>query len=734
MKKVYLIAHGSLRSQILDTLQKQGLLHISDLREKVGEETTAPELKIEESLAEYESDLRETELVLDKIKFVLDFISEFEEKKKGFLAGLIKEKVKVSLEEFAGIQKKLDFETLYHQASDLDVELTHIKNRTNQLSLTRQSLEPWRELPISLSEVGETAKTVVAIGAIPTENFSNLKTELFEEVKESIIEPISQDFQNANFLIIFHKDCFEEAYRILYEYGFHPVSFPNLKGTPKEEIRHLDEEISELEKKREQIVNEIKKLLYLKPDLVVLNEFLKNKLEKIRIQERFAETKQVFMLEGWVPEEKEKDFKKSVEAISNEIDLSVVSPSEGEKPPVVLKNKSVFQPFEILTKLYGLPDYNELDPTPFMAPFFIFFFGICLGDFGYGLVLALASWWLGKTLEVGETTKRFFRLFIYGGISSMIVGVFTGSYFAIPVEALPGFLKALVIMDPMKDVQTFLVASIAFGVVHVCFGVCLAAANNIRNSKIMDAVFDQLSTLIFLGSTLTWLVCWLLIIITPTPPAAIAKLYPLAVKALGYSTLLLLVFQGRILMSYISVFSGMISNFKQGKLFEALRNQGLAFLALVGVILWVIKQGSAGGSTIIWIVAALLIVGLIVSKSTRSVLIGLGKGLFALYGMSSFIGDFLSYIRLMALGLSSVLIGGVVNTLGMILLGIPYLGVILMVVVLCGMHIFNLVINLLGAFVHSLRLQYVEFFKYFYSGGGQKFEPLAIQTKYLIFK
>ncbi|MDP3013705.1 MAG: V-type ATPase 116kDa subunit family protein, partial [Candidatus Subteraquimicrobiales bacterium] len=90
--------------------------------------------------------------------------------------------------------------------------------------------------------------------------------------------------------------------------------------------------------------------------------------------------------------------------------------------------------------------------------------------------------------------------------------------------------------------------------------------------------------------------------------------------------------------------------------------------------------------------------------------------------------------RLMALGLSSVLIGGVVNTLGTMLLGIPYLGIVLMVFVLVGMHIFNLVINLLGAFVHPLRLQYVEFFKYFYSDGGRKFEPLTIQTKNLIFK
>ncbi|MDP3013912.1 MAG: hypothetical protein Q8M92_06695, partial [Candidatus Subteraquimicrobiales bacterium] len=213
MKKVYLIAHSSLRQELIDTLHQQGFLHISDLKEEVSETES------KEVLADFESELRGIELSLDKVKFVLDFLSEFEEKKKGFLAGLIKEKVKVSLEEFGGIERKLDFETVYHQASDLDVELTSLKNKINQLNLVKQSLEPWGNLPLSLSEVGETKKAVVAIGQIPTENFSRLMLELTEEVEESALEAVSQDFQNTNFYIVFHKDRFEDVYRLLYKYG-----------------------------------------------------------------------------------------------------------------------------------------------------------------------------------------------------------------------------------------------------------------------------------------------------------------------------------------------------------------------------------------------------------------------------------------------------------------------------------------------------------------------------------
>ncbi len=126
------------------------------------------------------------------------------------------------------------------------------------------------------------------------------------------------------------------------------------------------------------------------------------------------------------------------------------------------------------------------------------------------------------------------------------------------------------------------------------------------------------------------------------------------------------------------------------------------------------------------------------SRPVRQALAHLGAGLYNLYGMSGFIGDILSYSRLMALGLATFLIGFVINTLaglvaGVSLFGLP-LGILLALLIAVPLHIVNLAINLLGAFVHPLRLQFVEFFSKFYEDGGQAFRPFAFETDHLVFK
>ena len=115
----------------------------------------------------------------------------------------------------------------------------------------------------------------------------------------------------------------------------------------------------------------------------------------------------------------------------------------------------------------------------------------------------------------------------------------------------------------------------------------------------------------------------------------------------------------------------------------------------------------------------------------------LGKatsGILSLYGLVGFMGDILSYSRLLALGLATAIIGLAVNTVAALVGGIPYIGWLIMAVVFIGGHIFNLLINALGSFIHSGRLQFVEFFTKFMEGGGQAFKPFSKKTKYVYIK
>jgi len=732
MKKVYLVVHSSLRQVLVDTLNEQGLLHIMNLREEIAETDWEP------LLVDYQPDLGHLELLLSKVQFVLDFLSDFEERKGGFLSGLIKEKVKVAWTSFNEVEDKIEFNDIYEECENLDNQLAHIRNEISQFKALKEDLLPWLSLTLNLSDLGETVQTVVLIGQVPTPEFQDLQGELEENVVESDLTLVSQDFKDSNFLLIFLKRQSDQVYGILQKHGFRPISFPALEKTPGEEIERIEEGCTDLEQGKEAIIKKIRDLLYLKPDLWVLHDFLENKRRKAEIQANFANTREAFMIEGWVEAERLPEFQEKINQISEEIEVTFTDPIEGEQPPIVLKNKPIFKPFEVLTRLYGLPNYNEVDPTPYLAPFFFLFFGICLGDVGYGLILALACWWMSKKLEVSENVKRFFYLLAYGGIASMIVGVLTGSYFCIDVASLPSFLKRLILIDPINDAQVFLMLSIALGIIHVCFGVALQAVNNIKNQRIKDFVCDQIPTFLFLPAVLLWLACWLGEKISKTPPPTLGYLYPKATWGLGFGILLVIFLQGRYFGNCCSLWREVCQGIKGEKLGKALRGfWGVVFsiFFLVSICGWVLTLLSGHGSSNIFLklIGFAILVGLL-SKSSRSVLVRFASGLYSLYGISGFIGDFLSYARLMALGLATILIGWVINMLGRMLLGIPFLGIILMVVILIVGHIFNLVINLLGAFVHPLRLQYVEFFKYFYSDGGRKFEPFRLQTRHLILK
>lgn len=744
MKKAYLIAHSSIQHEVVDALHEQSLLHVSDLREQL-EET-----EIGEALSEFKPQLKELDLYIDRVEFVLEFLKDFEEEKKGILQSMMKEKVKIDRSEFSTINDRIDFDDAYKKCENLESQLNHIRNRSAFLSSLKESLEPWALLKLKLSQIAETRFTYLVLGQVPNERFEDLQEELGETVPESYLDLIGQDTRYSYILAIYHKNADEEVQRLLYQYGFHTVTFSGLSGTPLAEIDKIEKEYAELEKEKEDIINQAKELHFLRPDIMVLLDYLENKRAKVEVRVNFAETREAFMLEGWIEADCEEDFKSKVGAISDEIELTIADPADDEKPPIVLKNKSIFQPFEVLTRLYGLPNYNEPDPTPLLAPFFFLFFGFCLGDFGYGLVLAigclLARRRLTEKYGISENTRRFLMLFVFGGIASMIVGVFTGSYFGIETKSLPGILKKIMLIDPLAQAELFLIITWVLGIIQIVFGILVEIYDCIRNRNISEAVFGNLSTLLFFLAAIVWLTCWLAQAIGGSLPPVLKGIYPISGYALAVTALFLIFSQGNWLEYYGEQVAEVFNGFKKNQTSKAVSQLiGIIYgtVFAFSAISWVMTLVGLKGVPISFF-GLVAIVGLIF-KFTRPMVTKFLGGLYGLYGMSSFLGDVLSYSRLMALGLATVLVGLVVNMGAKMLFSWPAtftfstitkaaVGLIFAIAVLLVGHAFNLVINLLGAFVHPLRLQYVEFFPKFYEDGGKKFEPFGLKTKHLFFK
>ncbi len=334
-----------------------------------------------------------------------------------------------------------------------------------------------------------------------------------------------------------------------------------------------------------------------------------------------------------------------------EIELVAEDPSPGDDVPVFLENHPIIRPFEVITNIFGFPKYDEIDPTPFLAPFFWLFFGICLGDAVYGIVLTIGAWWFMKSQGLKPPGDKLPRLLMYSGISTLLAGAATNSWMADLVSVfLPGtsverFLTRLALINPIEDPLTMMLVSFAFGIFHVWVGIGVKMLSSFRKGEYSDGVWSSGSWLVFLPGLVFWVV---------SKAGIIKSQIPLYVMAIG------------------------------------------ALMVMYGA-----------------------------SRSQKNILLKPFTGLYGLYGIVSYFSDTLSYSRLLALGLASAIIGVVVNKISQLVsMMVPIVGWVLVPVILAGGHVFNLVINVLGSFIHAGRLQFVEFFTKFFEGGGTPFRPL----------
>jgi V/A-type H+-transporting ATPase subunit I len=382
-----------------------------------------------------------------------------------------------------------------------------------------------------------------------------------------------------------------------------------------------------------------------------LLDYFLNLERKESAKDHLLYSQETFFLQGWIRADEAAAARRELPKRFETIEVYVSDPSPEDGVPTLLTNREWVRPFEFLTRIYGYPVYGGVDPTPFLSPFFFVFFGFCLGDAVYGLALVFVSILALKKLRMGWIGTRFFRLMLYCGVSTTVVGALTGSWlgdlFGIPA----------IVFNPMKRPVSVLNIALIFGIIQIVTGYAAAAYGNIRQKQYKAALLDQLPIFVLLAG----------------------------LTGIGL------------------IFLGTVS-----------KEAAMPFVALVVV-----------GSTVI----------LLASGRNQPSLFGkvFFGGLGVYWAVSGYLSDILSYSRLWALGLVT---GAMASTLNLIAssLGemIPVVGAAFTVIILVAGHIFTLAVNVLGAFVHSLRLQFVEFFSKFVSSTGRPFRPLSIENKFVV--
>ena len=660
LKKVELYYHKSVQEDVAKTLQHSGICQIIEEPDTEGRHTDAANC------------LGMCEERLNHIRYLFRALGGYYADPVSSIDRLLGERPILSTTELEQLAQETDLGHWASSVKKMEQTLSELRLEMSQLKADESILSHIGTFPYSLdilnpSETpGSGTKTLKAVlGTLKAEQLEDLKTALAAEL-ETETDLFVSSFANKKevwIVLIYTRAVEQQAIDFCVRNGMTIVEMPTrLCGTVSAELTAIAARSLECGKKETELLRDLKQTAdKWMPAVQKLSDYWGILSARYQALNSCCTTERTVRTCFWVPEAAWGALRKQIEAASPVTAFVLLDPTEEDNPPALLRNNSSVKPFEILTNLYSPPPYGETDPTPLLAPFFFLFFGICLGDAGYAVIMMAAIWILFKKYRrIPKNVKEFILLFGLGAVSTFAYGVISGSFFGDFIDAfffmapLRSLKNALMIIDPMQNPMQVLGISLLLGLIHLMFGLGIAAYDCIRKKNYIEAAGDKIS--------------WMLFII------GIALILVGATG--GLPPFLLFIAQGMTLLGAVTIF-------------------------------WYAGREKKG----------------IFSKII--------SGLLALYGSTSYLGDVLSYSRLLALGFGSAVIGMIINLLGDMAAGIPYIGWLIAITVVVGGHLFGIAINVLGAFVHSLRLQYVEFFGKFYSGGGVPFSPLCLSTQYI---
>ena len=551
------------------------------------------------------------------------------------------------------------------QINEANSALNAQQAKRSKLETQLRALEPWKELSVPLDMTGTRRTDAMFVAVSLRLDRAEVKRRLDEATELYDLTWAGTDREFQYFMVLVHKSAAQEVQAALLDLGCARLNLRSWSGTAAENCLVLQRQLGELDREAASLQKSIDDQAGSVFDLKVALDKAGQEVTLERAKARLLDTEYTFFLDGWFPAEREEAVKAALEEHGMAYDIA--DPTEEEYPqvPIQLKSNKFTDPFTVVTAMYSMPAYDGVDPNPFMAPFFILFFGFMMNDIGYGLLMALGTaLFLAKARPKGDK-GRMMSMFFMCGLSSIFWGSLTGSFFGdffpqlfkLIDPSLLGLLKPPIgggdptwfwpaLFNPVNNTIQVMIGSMALGLIQVFTGMAISMVEKLKRGEVLDAVSNELA--------------WYCILIG----AALAIGGPMAAPVLGT-------------VGQVLLFGGL----------------------------------------------GLLLIGNLIRAKGLGGLVGFGGAIYN--GVSGYFSDILSYLRLMALMMAGAIIAQVFNTLGAVFGLVPFI-----IVALIG-NVLNLVLNLLGCYVHTLRLQCLEFFGRFYKDGGKAFDPLAVHTNYV---
>ena len=469
VRKIHILAHRSEKTGLVAALQRLGVMEIcrSSLASGIageGAELKAlesrlarveealvllkpffPRIPIAEKLYPSRPGYRESDLLRIVDSFDLD----------GFLAAC------------EGNSRRLD---------DLQVGLARLEEERRQLS-------PWASLDASPALLHSTARVEIRTGRFPLSRRQAFRKKL-DDIG-ALVESAWEDDRHVYAVVLCHRPCRPRVESAMAENAFQPLKLPGMKTPPSRRLAMIEEERLQAEEEIAELRGNYRLLAKEREELLVLRDLLANHLDRLRAEGMMAFTRETLSLEGWVPAGRLPEIREHLLGRFPLISVSASDPGPLDRPPVILENAGAVRPFGLVVDLYGLPRYGSVDPSTVLAAFFALFFGLCLTDAGYGLLLAASAGALllaaPRPLPAG--LARFFSMLFLCALATVAAGAAAGGWF--------GLKAPWRLFDPLDDLMLFFLLALAVGTAHIFAGLILRMVRVVRGGDILGAVVDQ---------------------------------------------------------------------------------------------------------------------------------------------------------------------------------------------------------------------------------------------------
>lgn len=678
MQRVSICAMKKNRKAVLERIQSLGLMEVGDILE---DEEGFAHMDTANARASFEKAAAQADRALE-------LLNSYAPEKKSMFASLEGKALIDAKTMETAVSRKEELQRTATRIQTLDKQLAEGRAEILKLQNSIESLTPWMALDIPMNLKG-TRTTAVILGTMPGDTSAE---DIYRMLAEGSAGAVggAADAERAKDMetvggvdvnvVSANKDmtcvvvCCMKADAEIMENALRVHGFARPSQvwpkTPAEVKADLLGQIQEQEEQMESARAELAALAENRNELRILADYYRVRADKYKVLGTLPQSERTFFISGYVPAKEVGRLENALKRYDCVIDVEELK--EDEDGPVLLENNKISGCAEGILESFGLPHKGEIDPTTVMAAFYIFFFGMMLSDAAYGAIIAVACGAaLIKFPRMSTGMKKSLQLFFWCGLSTLVWGVLFGGYFGDVVNVVSRtFFGHEVSIPPLWFAP--LDDPMKLLIYSLGFGVIhLFVGFGIKGYMYLrDKQYMD-----FFCDTVLWfmlLIGLLLMLIPSSIFASIAQTTIVFPPALN------------------------------------LLAKGMAIVGAVGILL-------------------------MSGRSNKNFALRLALGAYDLYNISGWLSDLLSYSRLLALGLATGVIAQVVNQMAS-MFGGGVLGAILFVIIFIFGHTLNLAINMLGAYVHTNRLQYVEFFGKFYEGGGRAFEPFKENTKYTDMK